>query len=307
MKRIVVVAILVMVIAALVLGVSTAMAAKQQNVIARSNGFPSGEHFNLNIHGKDWTTCQATADNGGSVFVPEYGEATIQYVTNKKSSVGNLTVLDPCAGFSGDNDVAQVQLPYEALGYHVFGRILAKPNNGSGDSESSVILYPNVIRQACNDTGDPDFGEYTSCDLALGLMVGTNLYYSDPEQYVRFDPAATPGKGNSRATDITRLFTYTGWAVNPILDVNVDGVIDQNDVPADAIGYVPDLNGDVSIDVEEWLKYNANLDIPMAWYFQNEWIFNVADLVVTEQGLYNDGTKLLQIRFYPVDTTEFAP
>jgi hypothetical protein len=33
----------------------------------------------------------------------------------------------------------------------------------------------------------------------------------------------------------------------------------------------------------------------------------IADLVVTEQGLVNDGTKLLQIRFYPVDTTEFTP
>ena len=48
----------------------------------------------------------------------------------------------------------------------------------------------------------------------------------------------------------------------------------------------------------------------MAWYFALEdcmWIFNIADLVVTEQGLVNDGTKLLQIRFYPVDTTEYIP
>jgi hypothetical protein len=35
------------------------------------------------------------------------------------------------------------------------------------------------------------------------------------------------------------------------------------------------------------------------------WIFNIADLVVTEQGLVNDGTKLLQIRFYPRDGTTF--
>ena len=27
--------------------------------------------------------------------------------------------------------------------------------------------------------------------------------------------------------------------------------------------------------------------------------------MITEQGLVNDGTKLLQIRFYPVDTTEY--
>jgi hypothetical protein len=48
----------------------------------------------------------------------------------------------------------------------------------------------------------------------------------------------------------------------------------------------------------------------MAWYFapeDNMWILNIADLVITEQGLVNDGTKLLQVRFYPVETTEFTP
>jgi hypothetical protein len=39
----------------------------------------------------------------------------------------------------------------------------------------------------------------------------------------------------------------------------------------------------------------------------DEWIFNIADLVLTEQGFVNDGTKLFQIRFYPRATTEFVP
>ena len=46
----------------------------------------------------------------------------------------------------------------------------------------------------------------------------------------------------------------------------------------------------------------------MAWYFSaadNKWILNIADLVITEQGLVNDGAKLLQLRFYPVETTWF--
>ena len=34
---------------------------------------------------------------------------------------------------------------------------------------------------------------------------------------------------------------------------------------------------------------------------------NIADLVITEQGLMNDGTKLMQIKFYPVDSTTFTP
>lgn len=45
----------------------------------------------------------------------------------------------------------------------------------------------------------------------------------------------------------------------------------------------------------------------MAWFYDNEWILNIADLVITEQGLVNDGTKLLQVRFNPVDTTVFTP
>jgi uncharacterized repeat protein (TIGR01451 family) len=41
-------------------------------------------------------------------------------------------------------------------------------------------------------------------------------------------------------------------------------------------------------------------------YFAQSWIFNIADLVWTDQGLVNDGSKLLQLRFYPVATTEYA-
>jgi len=325
-------------VVALIVGVSTAMAAKPQkagnkgmDVIAKSNGFPSGEHHNLNIHGKDWETCQATP-GGGSVFIPEYGSAKIQYVSNKKSSVGNLTVLDPCAGFDGPNDVAKVQLPYERDGYYVFGRIHGKPGNGKSGNASSILLYPNTVMQACNDdpsNPDPGFGNYTSCDdalLALGLIVGSNVYTAEPEQYVRFDPTATKGKGKSKATDITRLFTYTGWVVDERLDIsgpgNVsDGVIDQYDLPGNATAIVIAAGGNVAdyddgpfgnssgdIDlIEEWLDFQQDQTPQMAWYFFEKFILNIADLVITEQGLVNDGTKLLQIRFYPVDTTEFEP
>ena len=58
MKRFGILAITVVGVVALVVGVSAAMAAKPQDagnkgmdVIAKSNGFPSGPHFNMNIHG----------------------------------------------------------------------------------------------------------------------------------------------------------------------------------------------------------------------------------------------------------------
>jgi hypothetical protein len=108
-----------------------------------------------------------------------------------------------------------------------------------------------------------------------------------------------------------------------------DGVIDDYDVPGGIYGAPGNAtaeilaanktvdeydcgdwgncNGEIDL-IGEWLAFQADIDPPMAWYFSEEdgmWILNIADLVVTEQGLVNDGTKLLQIRFYPKDGTTF--
>jgi len=319
-------------VVAMLLGTTTVMAAKPdgsngtKDVIAKSNGFPSGEHFNLNIHGKKADYVGDPTPGGSSVFILEYGNSTIEYVTNKKASTEVLTVLDPLAE-AFDGDPAKVQLPYETKGYYVFGRILAKPNNGNLQPVSSIILYPNEVVAACNDTdpANPDFPGYTECPddplLALGLIVGPNLYTAEPEGYVRFDSGSTKGKGHSKATDITRLFTYTGWVVDARLDTNgadgvPDGIINELDIPVADYDGDPltepnrDYNNDEVIDAADvlaWLTDMAALESPMAWYYDEEWILNIADLVITEQGLQNDGTKLLQVRFYPVTTTLFTP
>lgn len=320
---------------------------KPQDVIARSNGAPSGLHFNLNIHGKKYDYLCKQTSGGNSVFVYEDGSTTIQYVSNKKSSLTQLEVVDSCDKYfqsPPDDNPVKVMLPHKidvdgtaisAEGFYVFGRILGKPNNGKTEQDnfvSKVILSPNVVLEACNDpvVADIDFGDYTSCnDLALGLIVQQNLYAAKDEYYKRFDPEATPGKGKSKFTDISGLFTYTGWAVDERLDINMDGVIDEKDIPTDAeaqiaaAGFVDVNTGEVDISVfdksefgnsngvidliEEWLLFQAALQTPMAWYLYEQWIFNAADLVVTEQGLVFDGAKLLQIRFYPVATTQFTP
>ena len=99
--------------------------------------------------------------------------------------------------------------------------------------------------------------------------------------------------------DITPLFVYTGWVVDARLDTNGNGVIDSGDAPD-----LSDLDGDGDIDADDlnlWLGQQAG----MAWYFDEIWMHDIADLVITEQGLTNMGTKTLQVRFYPRSTTVF--
>jgi hypothetical protein len=316
MRRIVIALIATM----LVFGVSASMAAKPQEVIEMSNGYPSGAHFNLNIHGRDGY-CDA-APGGNSVFISEYGTSTIQYVTNKRSSVTELTALDPCAECldnDGDPDTcsgypAKVQLPYEEKGFWVFTRLRGKPNNGKDDGvQSDVILYPNDIVELCNDDPpDLNFPEYTECLLPLGLITVRDVYDATPGengsvQLERFEPEVTKGKGKGKAIDITHLFTWSGWSCDATLDIypigEPDGVIDENDVPIE-YDYIENGGNENGIiddgELQAWL--NSVCD-----YHDNEWILNIADLVVSQQKIDNDGGKLLKIRFYPKATTDFTP
>jgi hypothetical protein len=333
-KKIVIPSLAVMVMAAMIISVPTAKAAKRGEIIEKSNGFPSGPHFNLIIHGKDTEvfSCTSTSVGGNSIFVPEFttndlngeteGGVSIRYIQNKKASLIDLLVLDPCAI---DDGLAIVQLPDKVMledgstqptdGFWAYAKITGKPNNGdyctepTPDCPSKIILYPNKIVEACNDPGNEDFGTYTNCpedgDLALGVITN-NIYVPDPYtgEFMRFDPQPEGEKGargKSKAKDITRLFIYVGWVVDARLDVDgpggePDGVIDEYDLPE---GY---------FDVESWLLDLALLDPPMAWYFSEQdetWMHEIADLVITEQGLANMGTKTLQVRFYPRSTTVF--
>lgn len=233
LKMIVVPTLIIVLMAAMVIDISIANAAKRPEIIEKSNGFPSGSHCNLIIHGKNTEvfSCDSTAPGGNSIIVPEFttddlngdteGQVSIQYIQSKKASLIDLLVPDP---YTGD--------------------------------------------------------------------------------FVRFDPSSDGekrGKGKSKGKDITRLFIYAGWVVDASFDSNGDGVINEDDVG--------DLNGDGytnADDVELWLEQQAFLG--MAWYFSeqdNTWMHEIADLVITEQGLTNMGTKTLQVRFYPRSTTVF--
>lgn len=301
-------------------------AGKPVDVVMWSNGFPSGSHFNLNIHGKkDGYNCDPTS-GGGSVFVPEYGDSEIDFVQNKKSSVTELTVHDKCGTFDGDP--ALVQLP--AGEYQVYARILAKPLKT--DESREVVFYPKLV-EACNDTlsaldingdgvidlldldtdgdGVPDNdidgnGIVNDTDLALyydfpdavdctdSFLLGTGVVTSggvfdlDSQELIR-------SKGKSKAVDVTELFKWSGYACDQTYDTNNNGEIDSGD-----FGNV-DLNGDGNVDDGDLAFY---LDMSCT-FLNSAWIFDIADLVIYGWDYKNNGAKLVQTRFYPVDTTTF--
>ncbi|MBI2916742.1 MAG: hypothetical protein HYY01_02005 [Chloroflexi bacterium] len=276
-------------------GGAPALAEKPAAVVQWSNGYPSGEHFNLNIHGKKPNfSCDPTS-GGGSVFVPEYGTAEIDYVQNKRSSVTELTVRDPCAGFDGDP--ALVQLP--AGEYQVYARILAKPHKSGEPRE--VVFYPKLV-EACNDTGSDTFGDAVDCSgsflLGTGVITSGGVFDLESQTLIR-------STGKSKAVDVTALFQWSGYACDQAYDTNGNGEIDLGDLPTadlDGDGFMDgDLDKDGDLD-------QADLDLYLAancTQFTNEWVFNIADLVVYGWDYQNNGSKLLQVRFYPLSTTQF--
>jgi hypothetical protein len=282
------------------------------DVVGTSNGYPSGPHFNLDIHGKkDGFKCP-TGPYGASAFIPEYSsdfpgiDTTIEFLAtnNKKNSVDELKIIDACSE-AFDGDAARIQLPKNGVysqGFWIFARVLAKPKNRN-DEPSSILLTPDPVLRVCNDgesdlDGDGVLDDCPAPDSDLmppGLITNEGIFAMGEKNLVRLDEG-TKGKGKVKATDITGLFTWTGYVCPDTLDIDLDGDIDLDDD-------VPDLNGNGGKD-EEDLAMLLALECE---FHDTEWVFNVADFVVEDVDLNNNGAKLLKIRFYPVATTEFTP
>jgi len=332
-NRLLTITVIVMFAAILGLGVvSPAIAAKPQKVIEYSNGFPSGEHYNLNIHGKKEGFSGCDDSGGSSIFMAEYGTGTIEFVSNRKASIESLTALDKCAE-QFDGNSAKVQVPYENEGYYVFWRILAKPNNGNLGEPSSVVLYPRMdLLTLCNDDNGigeviEGFDQFTSCDdvnaegiAPLGVITKDGkILDPDGEELKRFGDY-TKGKGKSKAIDITDMFLWTGVVCDVNVGVNDDDEITIEDFDADESGIVDNTDMallGLAIDLKMIGNLNGTLEadelleflslVPECEVFDTPtWIFTIADLVIHGFDYENKGSKLTQIRFYPVATTEFT-
>ncbi len=341
MKRIAILMISLAVVIVLVIAAVPAMAAKRKiddDGMLVGNGYPSGLHFNLNIHGKNESFECTTISGGGSIFIDEYGPATIEYTISKKSSLETLEVVEGCAI---DGGTAKIQLPWKirdddgilhnADGYYAYARIRAKPQHGgTPGTPSSIVVHQNRVVSA-SDVLDPT-GETGL--LPLGLFTSNSLFLPLGQEFERWEDPNAKGKGKAKARNITPLFMWQGWIVEldegttSSLDIGIsngscstgtDGIIDDCDVPSDAdtqisnLGKNPldydqgefgDNSGSVDI-IEEWLAFQADENPHLVTYVE-DWIWNVAQLVVSEQDINNDGSKLFKIRFYPVSTTTFT-
>ena len=74
-------------------------------------------------------------------------------------------------------------------------------------------------------------------------------------------------------------------------DFNGDGYVNEDDV---------DLNNDGFIDLLDFTLY---LD-QYGEYLENWWIFDIADMVIYGWDYNNYGSKLVQVRFYQMDTID---
>jgi len=228
-----------MLVGTLILGILPAIAGQPQDVIINSTGYPSGPHFNLNVHGKDPSTFlyEEVLSGVKSVFIDEYGESTTQYVTSKKSNITGLIVQEPCAGCFNDppNDTPpKVMLPYEREDLYVFSRVRAiSDHEQNGSNPDSIRFHPNLLGNARNDVdpASPDSPfSIEPPDPQLLTLESSNILYVDntkPEEFVIYDLATVQGKEKTKPSNVTRLFKWLGsFFAASVLDTNADGNID---------------------------------------------------------------------------------
>jgi hypothetical protein len=255
------------------------------------NGFPSGAHYTLNIHGKklDFQCPEPVLEENGdatlgsNIFIPEDGQG-IQIIMESGAAKGkrattitDFGVTDACTA-DFDGDAAVLQLPPKDKGYRVYARPLAKPTG-----EPSLEVLPELL------AAEDEFGN----DLIFLGLVTDNGFETGSETFTR-------RKGKSKAVDITGLFEWSGDVCyfdtslcDPVenctqstvccTDVDPDGVYESCEPQVDEI-----CSSGTPTDV-------------FCKTFTAEWVFSIADFVRYLWDAENKGLKLLNVRFYPVE------
>jgi len=264
------------------------------------NRFPSGPHYNLNIIGKKaGFNCPAIevdenneAIYGKVIFAPEAGSFEILMESGRgkrAEAIPDLQVIDPCAT---DGTEAVMQLPKCDDGYGVYARALGKPTG-----EPYYLLSNPQLNVVQDDYGN---------DLIyLGELTDNGVVTADGQKSI------TRNKGKSKAIPISDLFEVTGYVcafVDGTTDLTPTSVcwmdnpqdLDNEEVSYDDLFAMPDANITDNGGCPE--GYTLVSDALSCSYYEDTWIFNVAEFAQCIWGLDNNGMKLLQIRFYPNGT-----
>lgn len=283
MNRVVMMIVSIAVVAAFGAGSADAT---QPGSTVNPNGFPSGEHYNLNIIGKkDGFECQQKFDelgnpvNGNVINVPLNGNnisILMESGTGKRAAeIPTFQVTDPCTA-SIDGDPAVVQIPKNDLGYRVYARALAKPTNNP-----SMQITPELVSVL------DEFGN----DLVYLGLVTSNGFQTPYASFTR-------NKGRSSAQDITGLFEWSGdvcyFSSTSCVDTCSTKSLCCTDVDGNGVYEGCSVKSDL-------LCPAGTLDLTAyCTTYTDEWVFGIGDFVTYLWGLQNNGLKLLQVRFYPV-------
>ena len=262
------------------------------------NGFPSGEHFNLNIIGKsaDFTCPAAEFDAAGQVFgnviffprVQGGDPITILIESGSKGPKGAagtaaLEVTDWCtesfpeAG-AGAGDAASFRLPANANGYAVYARITGKPG---ADGEPTVTFEHGGFEYVEDEAGN---------DMILlgSVKDGAMTIYRTDETLT------SSGKGVRKATDISGMFEWSGLVCSVPSDLTVadTDLCCQVDELGNYVNCVLPVEGACPAEGEYTLVQAVCNE------YTEEWVFNVADLVGYLWNLDTTGAYVVQVRFY---------
>ncbi|MGB6379140.1 MAG: hypothetical protein WBG24_20705 [Syntrophobacteria bacterium] len=301
MKKPLTFTMLLAVFAASLFFAATAFAVKPGKEV-NPNGFPSGEHYNLNLNSKksDYNCSSEVYDDLGDpvygkvIFIPQYtsdfAEVGILMESGKKGpkSAPNCTtleVVDKCAGFDGDEAI--MRLPKSESGYNVYLRAKGTPT----EPDENMKIFGR-LQYVEDENGTPL--------IFLGTLTQNGLT----------EPLTRP-KGKTKAVDITPLFWWNG-GVCYSLDYSVypsTGLPDYVDTGV----YTPqcckmsDTNTDGVIDSYTCVDKDPNFDcgaettlLYCNLAMENEWIFNIEAFVEYFWEVDNNGVRSAQVRFYPV-------
>lgn len=215
---------------------STAIANESQDVIEKSISNPSGPQLNLNIHGKDPLPLsnEKVLSDGKSIFRDEYSESTMQYITNKGSTITDLTIFGPYT--ESFNDASHDSSPKLMLscveeGFYVVGRVQATSHKGQNLSHIGFpLLFPNPVIEAYTGVYPAHthflvYKEYPDDPIPPSYLSSIrHLYNAAPEGFVKFESTTSE---EEKPLGIKPLFKWLGWVCRTIfVDINEDGDID---------------------------------------------------------------------------------